>query len=81
MPTCLSILGSNFALSLGSSFHAMTSSVMLYSSHAWQNEIYFSSNEVFEVSPDHFHSYLKVYLRYLAFAFKSLHYPWIPSFN
>ena len=40
----------------------------------------FSSNKVFEVFPDHLHSYLKVYLRYLAFAFETLHYPWIPSY-
>ena len=40
----------------------------------------FSSNKVFEVFPNHLHSYLKVYLHYLAFAFETLHYPWIPSF-
>ncbi len=39
----------------------------------------FSSNKIFEVFPDHLHSYLNVYLRYLAFAFETLHYPWIPS--
>ena len=41
MPTCLSSLVRNFALSLGSSFRAMASSVILYSTHARQNEIYF----------------------------------------
>ncbi len=41
MPTCLSSLVLNFAISLGSSFHAMASSVVLYSTHARQNETYF----------------------------------------
>ncbi len=34
IPTCLSSLVRNFALSLGSSFHTMASSVILYSTHA-----------------------------------------------
>ena len=81
MPTCLLSLVWNFALSW----------VVLFTlwRHPWsfiahthgKMKYIFSSNKVFEVFPDHLHSYLKVYLRYLAFAFETLHYPWIPSFH
>ncbi len=66
---------------LGSSFHAMASSVILYSHTHGKMKYVFSSNKIFEVFPDHLHSYLNVYLRYLAFAFETLHYPWIPSYG
>ncbi len=39
-----------------------------------------SYHKIFKLFPDYLHSYLKVCQRYLAFAFETLHYPWIPSF-